>query len=43
MADFRFQKWNGGRNFRFVGPALPQDQSNDMLMAEFCRNMNENE
>lgn len=37
MADFRFHEWNGGRNFRFAGPALPHDQSNDMLMAEICR------
>lgn len=37
MEDFRFHEWYGGRNFRFVGPALPRDQSNDMLMGEFCR------
>ncbi|CAK7325070.1 unnamed protein product [Dovyalis caffra] len=25
-----------GRDFRYVGPALPVDQSNDRLMGEFC-------
>ncbi|KAK2969976.1 hypothetical protein RJ640_008316 [Escallonia rubra] len=37
MEDFRFRQWYGGRDFRYVGPALPIDQSNDVLMGEFCR------
>lgn len=37
MADFRFQEWYGGHNFRFVGPPLPHDLSNDIIMGEFCR------
>lgn len=27
----------GDRDFRYIGPALPVDVSNDRLMAEFCR------
>ncbi|CAI0410466.1 unnamed protein product, partial [Linum tenue] len=37
MADFRFRDWYGVRNFRFVGPALPVDQSDFEQMADFCR------
>lgn len=37
MEDFMFLEWFGTRNFRFVGPALPVDQSNDAQMAGFCR------
>ncbi|XP_038718525.1 (R)-mandelonitrile lyase-like [Tripterygium wilfordii] len=37
MDDFKFHEWFGARNFRFVGPALPADQSNYAQMAEFCR------
>ncbi|GAB4850477.1 hypothetical protein Ancab_029783 [Ancistrocladus abbreviatus] len=37
MADFRFTQWYGERDFRFVGPALPLDLSDDMLMGDFCR------
>ena len=37
MEDFKFREWFGGRDFRYVGPALPVDQSNDRLMGEFCR------
>lgn len=37
MEDFFFWEWFGGRDFRYVGPALPVDQSNDRLMGEFCR------
>ncbi|CAN1139727.1 (R)-mandelonitrile lyase-like [Linum perenne] len=37
MAEFMFREWYGGRNFRFVGPALPVDQSDDEQMADFCR------
>ncbi|XP_021747390.1 (R)-mandelonitrile lyase-like [Chenopodium quinoa] len=36
MEDFKFT-WAGGRDFRFLGPALPTDQSDDTLMGEFCR------
>ncbi|KNA12319.1 hypothetical protein SOVF_126720 [Spinacia oleracea] len=36
MEDFKFT-WAGGRDFRFLGPALPTDQSDDALMGEFCR------
>ncbi|PQQ13758.1 (R)-mandelonitrile lyase-like [Prunus yedoensis var. nudiflora] len=28
MEDFKFQGWFGSKDFRFVGPALPVDQSN---------------
>lgn len=28
MEDFMFREWFGVQNFRFVGPALPVDQSN---------------
>ncbi|KAM1016472.1 hypothetical protein ACFX13_046908 [Malus domestica] len=37
MEDFKFQGWFGNKDFRFVGPALPVDQSNFELMADFCR------
>ncbi|TYI26568.1 hypothetical protein ES332_A05G122200v1 [Gossypium tomentosum] len=37
MDDFKFNEWFGGRNFRFVGPSLPVDQSNYEQMADFCR------
>ncbi|CAO2823292.1 unnamed protein product [Amaranthus hypochondriacus] len=36
MDDFRFTR-PGGRDFRFLGPAMPIDQSDDLLMGEFCR------
>ncbi|XP_015577173.2 (R)-mandelonitrile lyase-like [Ricinus communis] len=36
MEDFRFHEWFGARNFRFVGPALPIDQSDFLQMADFC-------
>ncbi|KAJ9568550.1 hypothetical protein OSB04_004516 [Centaurea solstitialis] len=36
MDDFKFWEWSG-TDFRFVGPALPIDQSNSFLMGEFCR------
>ncbi|KAK3219152.1 hypothetical protein Dsin_013122 [Dipteronia sinensis] len=37
MDDFKFREWFGARNFRFVGPALPVDQSDHAQMADFCR------
>ncbi|GFQ07298.1 (r)-mandelonitrile lyase-like [Phtheirospermum japonicum] len=37
MDDFRFHQWFGARDFRYVGPALPRDQSDDEQMQEFCR------
>ncbi|XVF86083.1 hypothetical protein PTKIN_Ptkin18bG0013000 [Pterospermum kingtungense] len=37
MDYFKFSDWFGTRNFRFVGPALPVDQSNNEQMADFCR------
>ncbi|KAI4329432.1 hypothetical protein L6164_021695 [Bauhinia variegata] len=37
LNDFKFRNWFGGRDFRFVGPALPIDQSNYVEMADFCR------
>ncbi|KAB1213221.1 (R)-mandelonitrile lyase-like [Morella rubra] len=37
MGDFRFRNWFGGYDFRFVGPALPVDQSDKHLMGDFCR------
>ncbi|XP_016456115.2 (R)-mandelonitrile lyase-like [Nicotiana tabacum] len=36
MDIFKFDQWFGGRDFRYVGPALPVDESNDELMREFC-------
>ncbi|WJZ82722.1 hypothetical protein VitviT2T_002456 [Vitis vinifera] len=36
MEEFKFREWFGGQDFRFVGPALPVNQSNDAQMAEFC-------
>ncbi|OIT05200.1 PREDICTED: (R)-mandelonitrile lyase-like [Nicotiana attenuata] len=36
MDIFKFDQWFGGRDFRYVGPALPVDESNDDLMREFC-------
>ncbi|KAM0059896.1 putative (R)-mandelonitrile lyase [Helianthus debilis subsp. tardiflorus] len=36
MDDFKFWEWSG-TEFRFVGPALPVNQSNNALMGEFCR------
>ncbi|GMH17447.1 hypothetical protein Nepgr_019288 [Nepenthes gracilis] len=37
MEDFRFRQRFGERDFRFVGPALPLDLSDDMQMGDFCR------
>ncbi|XP_058734336.1 (R)-mandelonitrile lyase-like [Vicia villosa] len=37
MNDFKFRNWLGVRDFRFIGPALPNDQSDYVAMAEFCR------
>ncbi|CAN6938368.1 unnamed protein product [Brassica oleracea] len=37
MQDFMFREWFGSRRFRFVGVPLPLDQSNDLVMADFCR------
>lgn len=36
MEDFKFT-WAGGRDFRFLGPGLPIDLSDDALMGEYCR------
>ncbi|CAK9144713.1 unnamed protein product [Ilex paraguariensis] len=36
MEDFRFRGWFGS-DFRYVGPELPVDQSNDLVMGDFCR------
>ncbi|PHT47115.1 (R)-mandelonitrile lyase-like [Capsicum baccatum] len=36
MEIFKFDQWFGGRDFRYIGPALPVDESNDELMREFC-------
>ncbi|KAJ0076310.1 hypothetical protein Patl1_34867 [Pistacia atlantica] len=36
MDIFQFRERFGARNFRFVGPALPVDQSDHAQMAEFC-------
>lgn len=37
MDDFKFHQWFGGREFRYVGSALPHDHWNDEAMGEFCR------
>ncbi|KAL9257945.1 (R)-mandelonitrile lyase-like-like protein, partial [Drosera capensis] len=37
LEDFRFRQWSGEREFRFVGPSLPRDLSDDALMADYCR------
>ena len=37
MDDFKFSDWFGNRNFRFIGPAFPYDQSNNDQMADFFR------
>ncbi|XVF15100.1 hypothetical protein REPUB_Repub09cG0120200 [Reevesia pubescens] len=37
MDYLKFSGLFGTRNFRFVGPALPVDQSNNEQMADFCR------
>ncbi|XP_054779566.1 LOW QUALITY PROTEIN: (R)-mandelonitrile lyase-like [Prosopis cineraria] len=37
MRDFKFRNWLGAEDFRFVGPALPIDESNFGDMEEFCR------
>ncbi|XP_075505290.1 (R)-mandelonitrile lyase-like [Primulina tabacum] len=37
LDDFKFHEWFGAREFRYVGPELPVDQSNDAEMREFCR------
>ncbi|VFQ83713.1 unnamed protein product [Cuscuta campestris] len=37
MEVYKFDQRFGGRDFRYVGPALPVNQSSDALMAEFCR------
>lgn len=37
LNDFKFRNWLGGQDFRFVGPALPIDQTNYVQMADFCR------
>jgi mandelonitrile lyase len=35
IEDGKFREWFGGRDFRYVEPALSVDQSNDRLMGEF--------
>ncbi|CAH9057575.1 unnamed protein product [Cuscuta europaea] len=37
MVAFTFTQWFCGTDFMYVGPALPEDQSSDVLMEEFCR------
>ncbi|KAG7997237.1 hypothetical protein I3843_01G201900 [Carya illinoinensis] len=37
LENFKFRSLFGGRDFRFVGPALPVDQSNRRMMEDFCR------
>ncbi|KAJ1429237.1 Glucose-methanol-choline oxidoreductase, N-terminal [Sesbania bispinosa] len=37
LNDFKFRNWLGGREFRFIGPALPMDQTDYLQMADFCR------
>lgn len=37
MEDFKFYQLFGDRDFRYIGPPLPIDISNDRLMGEFCR------
>ncbi|GAB2268749.1 hypothetical protein Dimus_003696 [Dionaea muscipula] len=37
LEDFRVRQWFGEREFRFAGPALPRDLSDDMLMGDYCR------
>ena len=37
LNDFKFRNWLGDQDFRFVGPALPIDQTNYVKMADFCR------
>uniref|UniRef100_A0A7N0RGL6 Protein kinase domain-containing protein n=1 Tax=Kalanchoe fedtschenkoi TaxID=63787 RepID=A0A7N0RGL6_KALFE len=37
MDEFKFREWYGGRDFRFLGPALPINQSDNALMSDFCR------
>nr|YP_004842100.1 hypothetical protein LKY79_mgp108 [Beta macrocarpa]CBX24902.1 hypothetical protein [Beta macrocarpa] len=37
MEDFKFNTCFGQRDFRFMGPSLPADQSDDVLMGEFYR------
>ncbi|EXC28856.1 (R)-mandelonitrile lyase-like protein [Morus notabilis] len=37
MEEFKFRDGLGNRDFRFLGTALPADQSNYALMADFCR------
>ncbi|PIN11783.1 Glucose dehydrogenase/choline dehydrogenase/mandelonitrile lyase (GMC oxidoreductase family) [Handroanthus impetiginosus] len=37
MREFQFQQLFGARDFRYVGPALPVDTSNDAQMGDFCR------
>ncbi|CDY48033.1 BnaA02g16260D [Brassica napus] len=37
MQDFMFREWFGSHRFRFVGVPLPLDQTNDLVMADFCR------
>ncbi|XP_051116930.1 (R)-mandelonitrile lyase-like [Andrographis paniculata] len=37
MEDFKFHHWFGSRDFRYVGPPLPADLSDDAQMSDFCR------
>ncbi|MED6169000.1 hypothetical protein PIB30_118372 [Stylosanthes scabra] len=37
LNDFKFRNWLGEDDFRFVGPALPQNQDDFLQMADFCR------
>lgn len=37
MEDFKFRDWFGNRDFRFVGPSLPVDVTDDDQMVDFCR------
>ncbi|KAK7262031.1 hypothetical protein RIF29_28359 [Crotalaria pallida] len=37
LNDFKFNNLFGGKDFRFVGPMLPIDQTNYFHMADFCQ------
>lgn len=37
MEDFKFREWVWGRDFRYVRPALPVNQSDYVQMADLCR------
>ncbi|GKE20385.1 (R)-mandelonitrile lyase-like protein [Tanacetum coccineum] len=37
LEEFKFPDFNGGRSFRYMGPSLPDDPSDEEAIVTFCR------